>query len=261
MELNEKVAFVTGAGRGIGRGIAERLCAAGVRTVLASRTWETVKDVAEKLRAGGADCIALRCDVTDRDQIADAIGQCVEKYGQLDVLVNNAQNFGTEAEPTPALVTKPLEAFPWEEVEFTFRGGLGGSLWAMQAAFPHLKASEGAAVVNFGSAAGYRGQVGIVAYNVTKEAIRALTRTAAREWGEYGITVNNVVPAITTDAIRGFFADKAELYETTVANIPLRRLGDPYVDGGGLVSYLAGPDARFITGMSIEVDGGSLMHP
>jgi 2-hydroxycyclohexanecarboxyl-CoA dehydrogenase len=128
-------------------------------------------------------------------------------------------------------------------------------------AFPHLRESPGATVVNFGSAAGYHGQIGIVAYNATKEAIRALSRTAAREWGQYGITVNIVVPAISTDSIRGFFADKPELYEQILAEVPLRRLGDPFTDAGGLVSFLAGPDARYITGMSIELDGGHLMHP
>jgi NAD(P)-dependent dehydrogenase (short-subunit alcohol dehydrogenase family) len=157
-------------------------------------------------------------------------------------LVNNAQSWGTRDQPTGMPVPTPLESFDDAELDWTFDTGFRGTFWAMQAAFPHMR-ERGGRIINFASPYGMTGNDGTVGYNITKEAIRALTRTAAREWGRHAITVNTVLPTAKT-----------------VASIPMGRLGDPHLDIAPAVLLLATDDARYITGQTLGVDGGMLLH-
>jgi NAD(P)-dependent dehydrogenase (short-subunit alcohol dehydrogenase family) len=131
----------------------------------------------------------------------------------------------------------------------------------MKAAFPHLKESGQGRLINFGSHWGLMGYEGSVAYNAAKEAIRGLTRTAAREWGKHGITCNVIVPAIETDALLEYKSHHPERMNAMVQTIPMRRYGDPVKDAGRIAVFIAGPDAAFLTGMTFNVNGGYFMYP
>lgn len=258
--LRGKTAIVTGAGRGIGRAIALEYGRAGANVVVASRTTATVDAVTDEIRAEGGQALGVTCDVGSRDRIRSMVDRTIARYGTVDVLVNNAQGFGTAAAPTPAPLFCKLEEFRDEEWDFTLRTGVMASFWAMQAVFPFMK-EKGGKIINFGSGNGLVGMKGTVAYNATKEAIRALTRTAASEWGRYGITVNVIVPTISTDAAREFLANRPGIEEKLVARIPLARMGDVERDIGPVALFLASSASDYVTGQSINVDGGQILRP
>jgi len=258
--LDGKTAIVTGAGRGIGRAISIAYAREGASVVVASRTPSTVAAVVEEIRGAGGEALGVTCDVGFREQIEDLVTRTVAGYGTVDILVNNAQGFGTAAHPTGAPPFRPLEAFPDDEWDFTFRTGLKASLWAMQAVFPYMQAMGGK-IINFGSGNGIGAMKGTAAYNATKEAIRSLTRTAAAEWGRYGITVNVIVPTIVTDSAREFMAERPGSEAKLLSGIPLRRMGDVDRDIGPVAVFLASRDADFMTGQTIHVDGGQILRP
>jgi 2-hydroxycyclohexanecarboxyl-CoA dehydrogenase len=173
--------------------------------------------------------------------------------------VNNAQGFGTERRPTPTPLPTPLESIDEEEWEYTFRTGVLATLWGMKAVFPHMK-DRGGKIINFGSHLGQIGGERTAAYNATKEAIRALSRTAAREWGKYSINVNVINPAVMTDAMAGYFDAHPEQAESLLRQVPLHRWGDAVKDAGGLAVFLASTGADYLTGMTFQLDGGGGMH-
>jgi NAD(P)-dependent dehydrogenase (short-subunit alcohol dehydrogenase family) len=253
-ELKDRVAVVTGAGRGIGQGIAIAMGKAGAKIVVASRSAPTVVAVTTDIRDAGGEATGITVDVGNRAQVYALIDQAVKAYGSVDILVNNAQGFGTEDKPQGCTVMGPLEEIDEAEMEYSYRTGLLGSFWAMRAAFPYLKA-RGGTIINFGSTAGEIGHAGSTSYNITKGAIRALTKTAAREWGKHNITVHIVNPMLGTDAFRNFEQGYPDEFNQLVRGIPLGRLGD-VKEAGSLAVFLAGDGARYLTGMTFYVDGG-----
>jgi NAD(P)-dependent dehydrogenase (short-subunit alcohol dehydrogenase family) len=258
--LAGKIAIVTGAGRGIGRAIAEEYAQEGARVVVASRTASTVEDVVETIRARGGDALGVTCDVGDADQIRSMVDQTVAAYGGVDILVNNAQSFGTRANPRASSEPTALEDVDEEEWDWNFETGVKATLRAMQATFPYLKATGAGRILNFGSRRGIMANAESASYNCNKEAIRALTRTAANGWGKYGITVNVLNPVILTDSAEGVFADHPGTREATEALIPLRRWGVPR-DCARVAVFLAGSDAGYLTGMTFMVEGGLTSLP
>ena len=194
-----RTAIVTGAGRGIGRAIAELYAREGARVVVASRSAEGCAAAVEAIEAAGGTAIAKPTNIGIKSDVVDMVGFAVETYGSLDILVNNAQSWGTRDQPTGLPVPTPLESFDDAELDWTFDTGFRGTFWAMQAAFPHMR-ERGGRIINFASGYGMIGNAGTVGYNITKEAVRALTRTAAREWGRYAITANVVAPTAKTDS-------------------------------------------------------------
>lgn len=258
--LDGVTAIVTGAGRGIGRAISIEYGREGANVVVTSRTGSTVDAVVTEIRMAGGQALGITCDVGHRDSIDAMVAQAVAHFGGVDVLVNNAQGFGTEAEPARAPSFRPLETFPDDEWDYTIRTGLTASLWAMQAVFPHMR-DRGGKIINFASGNGIGAMKGTAAYNATKEAIRSLTRTAAAEWGRYGINVNVLVPTIVTDSSRQFLAERPGLQDKLIAGIPMGRLGDVDRDIGPVAVFLASADSNFITGQSIHVDGGQILRP
>jgi len=259
--LKGKAAIVTGAGRGIGRGIAVELAREGAKVVVASRSQGSIDRTVKEITDEGNVAVGALCDVGDHDHIKRTVAEAVERFGRLDILVNNAQSFGAREAPAPNPVLTPLEDFNDGEWERTFETGPTATYRFMKAAFPHLKASGAGRVINMGSYWGQVGYVGSAAYNSAKEAIRGLTRTGAREWGQYGITVNVINPTIASDALIYFRDHNPEASSRTLENIPMRRYGDIYADGGRIAVFLAGPDAAYLTGMTFMVDGGKFMTP
>jgi NAD(P)-dependent dehydrogenase (short-subunit alcohol dehydrogenase family) len=233
----------------------------GAQIAVSSRSRGPIDAVVDEIRSAGGTAIGVPCDVRHKDAIEAAVAQTVETFGGLDILVNNAQSFGTPDEPAGHPVITPLEDFRDGEWEFTFLTGATASFWLMKTAFPYLKASGHGRVINFGSHWGQMGYEGAAAYNATKEAIRGLSRTAAREWGRHGITCNVIVPAIETDALLDYKANHRERMNAMVQTIPMRRYGDPIEDAGRIAAFIASDDARHLTGMTFNVNGGYFMYP
>ncbi len=257
--LAGKVAIVTGAGRGIGRAIAIALAREDAAITVSSRTASTVESVVGEITALGGRATGVTCDVGSRPDVDAMIARTIEEFGAVDILVNNAQGFGTAEQPAGSPGYIPIESFPDDTWDYTFQTGVKGTLYGMQAVFPHMR-ERGGKIINFGSGNGVTAMKGTVAYNANKEAIRALTRTAANEWGKYAICVNVLVPTIVTDSARDFLEARPGIEEKLIAGIPLRRMGDVDRDIGPVAVFLASSDSDFMTGQTIHVDGGQILH-
>ncbi len=249
--LAGKVALVTGAGQGLGRAIAIVLAARGCSVTITGRTPDKLDAVVDEIRDAGGIARAVAGDVGSRGDVARAIDATVSEYGGLDILVNNAQT-----PPTPGVKVVDIDD---ELLERTFRSGAVGTLYAMQAAHPHLVARGGGSIVNFGSSTSITGDRGFGAYVITKEAIRGLTRVAANEWGRDGIRVNVVCPAGMSPSAAAMRDANPEWWERVVRQIPLGRMGDEFDDIAAAIAALCSDDFRFLTGATILLDGGRLL--
>jgi len=250
-ELEGKVAFVTGAGRGVGVGIAKALAKAGASVGMMGRTRETLEQTATALREIGATCHVCVGDVGKRADVDQAIGEVQEKLGPIWTLVNNAYS----AERTQ------IEDATEEMLDEALRACVFGSLFTMQACFPTMK-ENGGRIINFGSGAATMGLPDMGVYNVAKEGIRGLTKTAAMGWGQYNITVNNVCPLATSDAYEYWFNEMIDDAgrKQHLEGIPMRRVGEAEKDIAPLVVFLAGPGGGFITSRTFHVDGGNCYY-
>lgn len=240
--LNGKVAIVTGAGRGIGRATAKLFAAEGAKVTVVSRTAENVAGVVAEIQAAGGIAFGVVCDIADPDQIKSAVEKVVAEYGRIDILVNNAFD--------PSAVFSSVLDLSAEQLQRNLEMGPIAYIRTMQACYPHLKASGEGRVINFASLAGVIGLQGYAPYNMAKEAVRALTRSAAREWGADKITVNNVMPVADT------WGGAANAPAPTNA---LGRYGSPEEDIAPVVLFLASKDAQFLTGYSLTPDGGQII--
>lgn len=258
VQLQDKVCIVTGAGRGIGKAVAIAYGREGAKVVVASRTPATVEAVAKQITDEGGTAIGITCDVGQKDQIFAMVKQTADAFGPIDVLVNNAQGFGTQEKPQSSTVYVALEDTNDDELEYTFRTGALATLWGMQAVFPYMK-DRGGKIINFGSSAGMNGNAGNTSYNVSKEAIRTLTRTAANEWGVHNIIVNTVNPTLRTDAFEAWEEARPEFVQSIRDGTPLKRLGDPLEDGGPICVFLASEGNSYMTGMTFQLNGGRMM--
>ncbi len=248
--LEGKVAIVTGAGQGVGRGIATAFAKAGARCVVADFNDETGRQVVKELEALGREATFVPCDVTKRASVDAAVAHTIRTFGGLDILVNNAQR--APYKPTPILEHTD------EIVDLCFDTGFRGTLYFMQAAYPHLKQSRGR-IINIGSASGLEGSAGLAAYGAAKEAIRALSKTAAREWGRDGINVNIICPLANSPGVAAMLEHNPDFEKRVTAGQPIGRIGDCESDIGPVAVFLASEDSRYVTGHTIPADGGSYM--
>ncbi|MCV7280262.1 SDR family oxidoreductase [Mycolicibacterium flavescens] len=251
--LQGRVAIVTGAGQGLGKAISAALADEGASVALLGRTKQKVDDVAAELAGKGRDVMAIGCDVADRAAVDKAVAETSARFGRIDILINNAQGGALGTTSTATVDLSDEEALEY------FRTGPLGSLHLMQAAFPSLRESPHAVVINFGSAVGVRGAPRMAGYSMAKEALGGLTKSTAIEWGKYGIRVNLVCPAAWSPAAETFRDENPARFEQIVRGIPLRRYGDPYDDIGRAIVGLVSDDLRFLTGATLMLDGGQII--
>ena len=245
LRLDGKVAIVTGAGQGVGRGIALALATEGARVVAAGRTLDKVERVAKEIAERGGTALPVRCDVTVRSDVDELVATAVDAYGAVDILVNNAQSSSQGR----------VENISETDISRNLASGPIATLWCMQACLPYLK-EHGGTVINLGSSTAVQGDPGFGAYAMAKEAIRGLSKVAAREWGRYGITVNVICPAADSPASEAFFAAHPEHLERFERETPLGRFGRSEADIGRACVALAGDDLTYLTGATLMLDGG-----
>lgn len=248
--VRDRVVIVTGAGQGIGRGIARHLGRHGARIVVAEWKPHRLQRTVDELHALGVDALGVECDVQQQASIDAMVRATVARFGRVDALVNNAQTFRAQAN---------VEAITAEDAGVFTTSGPMGTLWAMQAVFPHMKAQGWGRIVNVGSAAAIVGLHGYGAYAMSKEAIRAITRTAAREWGRYGIVVNCFCPGAASDRGRAGVDRAAAQGRSLVFERCIDRLGDPEDDIAPVVLFLCSDACRYLTGQTLMVDGGAFL--
>ena len=253
--LEGKVAFVTGASRGIGEAIARRFGAEGAKVVLAARDASSIRRIASEIESAGGETLAVECDVTRSDSIDSAISETARRFSKIDVLVNNAGLGG----PTP--LDDPDDS-KWDAIIAT---NLTAVFRVTRAALPHL--SDGGRVIHMSSVVGRFGVAGLSAYSATKHGVIGLARSMALELAPRSITVNAICPGwVETDMGRagwdtlGRTSSKGPLTGREVAArmAPLGRVIDP-AEVAGLAAYLASDDARSVTGQAIVIDGGQVM--
>ena len=241
--LTNKTALVTGASRGIGADIAKRLAADGASVAItytkgAAAAAQVVKDI----EGAGGKAIAIQADATDAKAVNAAVEQVAKTFGRLDILVNNA---GTA-------IPKPFEEATLEELNTVIDINLRGVFIATQAALKHLP--DGGRIINIGSCVGERNMTpGLAAYAATKGAVKMFTQGLSREVGSRGITVNNIQPGPIDTDLNPAEGDWAT---PQIANTALKRYGQ-VADIAAMVAFVAGPEAGYITGASLTVDGGT----
>lgn len=245
--LKGKVALITGAGQGIGQGIALAMAKRGARVVAAGRTLakceNTCQLIAERY---GTEALALPCDVGIAQDLERTVEAIIERFGGIHILVNNAVS------TSPG----PLLAQQHEQVMTAFKVGPIATLRLMQLCYPYLSA-EGGSIINMASTAAKRWDMSNYGvYAAEKEAIRALTRAAASEWGKDNIRANCILPHAKSPALEKWIARNPEEAAAFVRTIPLQRIGDCEADIGEFVAMLCGPESAYISGQSIAVDGG-----
>lgn len=245
MRLQGKVALVTGAGQGVGQGIALALAAEGAKIAVTGRTLAKLETTVGEIGKRGGKAIAIECDVKNAASLEACVARTVSELGGLNILVNNAQEV-----PLGTLAQVSDEAFTagWES-------GPLASFRLMKLCHPHLKGDGN--IINFGSSSAKRWDLaGYGAYAAVKEAIRQLTRAAACEFAKDGIRVNAILPLADSPAMAWWTRERPDEAAAFIATVPQGRVGSCEQDIGRFVVSLCSEDSRYITGQSIAVDGG-----
>jgi NAD(P)-dependent dehydrogenase (short-subunit alcohol dehydrogenase family) len=243
--LDGKVALVTGAGQGVGRGIALAMAREGAAIAIVDRNAETAAETVVLIEDLGGMALYRICDVSNSDEVNACVTSIVEALSTVDILVNNAVD---------ARVGIPLQDVNDEEFLISFASGPFASFWFMRACFPHLRG--GGCVINLRSGTENQSMVGYGAYVAAKAAVGGLTRAAAREWGREGITVNALVPFALSPSAEADLARQPGRLDALYRQLSIPRTADVEADVGRAAVFLAGPDATFITGCTLSVDGG-----
>jgi NAD(P)-dependent dehydrogenase (short-subunit alcohol dehydrogenase family) len=245
--LAGRVAIVTGAGEGIGAAIARRFADEGATVVIAELRADLGRALEAELQSGGHDALFVATDVGRRADNEAMVAAALDRYATIDILVNNAWGGGTMSRvqhKTDAVIDHGLAI------------GFRGPLWAMQAVYPVMRDRGYGRIVNLCSLNGVNAHMGTLEYNAAKEALRAATRTAAREWASTGIVCNVICPGAKSASFLRVMGDHPELLAAADAANPMGRIGDPYDDIAPVAVFLASDECRYLTGNTLFVDGG-----
>ena len=246
--LSGKTALITGSTSGIGLGYARALAGAGAKVMINGFGDQAVIDgyLAELIALNGEGAAHSGADMTKPQDIRDMVEECTRQFGSPDILINNA---GIQH-------VAPIDEFPEDKWDAILAIILSSAYHSTKAALPGMKAKGWGRVVNIASLNGVNAHVGTADYNVAKEGLRALTRTAAREWAPYGICCNIICPAALADSMRRVMAQQPGMIEAIESANPMGRMGDPEADIAPVAAFLASDDARYVTGNTLFVDGG-----
>src|SRR5258706_5728262 len=248
--LQGRTALVTGAGGGIGRGLAQALAAAGANVVIAARRASTGEETRALIESEGGRALCVQADVARRADVEAAVAAALRAYGALDIVIHNASS-GQSSAPTKC---EEITDAQWDE---QYAIAIDAAYYLAQSAFGHLRASAHGRFVILTSAQALHGGAMNPVYAAVKSAQRGMVKALARECGPHGITVNGIAPAAATEATQAHFERHPQLREQILSTIPLRRLGDMRQDIGGAVVALCSDDMRFVTGQVLPVDGGA----
>jgi len=262
MTIENKVAIVTGAGRGIGRSIALNLARSGCNIVVADinlDSWKefggeqlTASSVEEEVKKIGSDSIGVEVDVSDKVSVKNLMEQTIKKFGKIDILINNAGGLAGKVENSFASIV------PEDELKATVERNLYGAIFCCQEVVKYMKEQNYGKIVNFGSQAGLRAQAGglYASYGAAKAGVILYTKYLAQELGCFNINVNCVAPAyVGTKRLNAIYFD--EHREEVTKDICLGRIADP-IDIAKVVKFLVSDDANYITGQCISVCGGAI---
>jgi NAD(P)-dependent dehydrogenase (short-subunit alcohol dehydrogenase family) len=244
--LNGKVALVTGAGQGVGQGIAFALAAEGASIAVTGRTESKIADTAHEIARRGGRAITIVCDVAKPEDIERTVSETAARLGGIDILVNNAYDgaWGPLLSLDDAAFMRGIVAGPLASFRF------------MRACHPHLKRRGGGDIVNLATSAAVRwDSSNYGAYAVAKQGVRALTRAAAAEWGADGIRVNSIAPLALSPALKAWTENDPE-GKTFFKSVPLKRIGDCEQDIGRAVVAIVSSDLSYLNGATIPLDGG-----
>ncbi|GAA0437598.1 3-oxoacyl-[acyl-carrier-protein] reductase [Lentibacillus halophilus] len=245
--LQDKVAIITGGAGGIGQGMATAFVKEGAKVVIVDLNEEAGQEAIKHLQQHQQESTFIQANLAEHDKLESIVEQVVDKYGKLDILVNNAH----------ASKNKPFLETTQKDLDLSFDTGFYPTFYLMQAAIPHLQETKGK-IINFASGAGIEGHANQAAYAAAKEAIRAITRVTANEFGKDGINVNLIAPIANSPGVQQWAKEQPEYYQDVLENIPLRRFGELEEDIGRAAVFLASDDSNYITGQTINVDGGSI---
>jgi NAD(P)-dependent dehydrogenase (short-subunit alcohol dehydrogenase family) len=245
--LNGKVAIITGAGYGVGEGIATAFAKEGATIVAAGRTESKLVAACGKLEKLGAKTMSITCDVSKADDIHRTVDATLAKFGAIDILVNNAHtiSLGTINDVDEAGYIATFDTGPFATFRF------------MKAVYPHMKARGGGHIINLASTAAMRWDAkGFGIYAASKEAIRHLSRAAACEWALDGIRINTISPIAKTPGLAAWMEAEPGASAAFLSTVPMGYVGDCEQDIGRVAVFLVSPDSRYLTGLTIPVDGG-----
>ena len=252
--LQDRVALITGAGAGIGKGVARRFAAEGASLWLADINADSGQAAADAIAAEFGVPVGFGvADVSEHAAVQAMVDAAQAKFGRIDILVNNAWGRRPGAKPGFAQV----ETLGDLDAHWAWRIGAQSALWAMQAVFPGMKQRGWGRVINMCSLNGVNAHPYSVDYNMAKEALRTLTRSAAREWAAHGICCNAICPGAATEAYQKFATAQPDNAADMLRMNPMGYMGDPERDIGGAALFLASDDCGYVTGNTLFVDGGS----
>jgi NAD(P)-dependent dehydrogenase (short-subunit alcohol dehydrogenase family) len=245
--LENRVALVTGSGDGIGKGIARLLAAEGAAIVIAEYDRTTGEAAAAQIVAEGGRAAFIQTDVTDREQLLAAVELAATRFGGADILVNNAYGGGH---------IRRLENKQDDEFDHSLTMSIKAGYWAMKACFPTMREKGWGRIISICSLNGVNAHMFSADFNAGKEGLRALTRSAAREWAGHGITANIICPGAASAAYLRFKAAYPDNAAAMDAMNPMGRVGDVDTDIAPVALFLASDDSRYVTGNTIYADGG-----